>query len=186
MTPNIISIYQILILPAKSKQNKRKKIHLTTKSNNSYLLISLDYATAYSHTLILNYSVTNRFWLFVNPSRQGGVSSPPSYTIQHNENSPIVRHSLYPFMCCNCGESLCASRYLSPSPSPRYLSALMHCSRTRARPFSSKELPLPLVFWEGWRPTARRNSAKLQVFFESCAVALRCGSSGASSNNKLK
>lgn len=116
MTPNIISIYQILILPAKSKQNKRKKIHLTTKSNNSYLLISLDHATAYSHTLILNYSVTNRFWLFVNPSRQGGVSSPPSYTIQHNENSPIVRHSLYPFMCCNCGESLCASRYLSPPP----------------------------------------------------------------------
>lgn len=33
-----------------------------------------------------------------------------------------------------------------------------------AHPSPRKGSHLPLVFWEGWRPTARRNSAKLRTF----------------------
>lgn len=116
MTPNIISIYQILILPAKSKQNKRKKIHLTTKSNNSYLLISLDHATAYSHTLILNYSVTNRFWLFVNPSRQGGEFLPLPL-IQYNTTKTRRSFGIhYIRLCAATVARVYALRVISPLP----------------------------------------------------------------------
>lgn len=77
---------------------------------------------------------------------------PFSYTTQHTENSFV--HSLHPFTRYNCGESLCASsRYLALSLlSSPHLSPLTYCS---------KGLAPPLVFWEGWRPREKGNSAKL-------------------------
>lgn len=80
-------------------------------------------------------SMTNRFWLFVNPSSTSSKGVfPSSYTTQHTENSFV--HSLHPFTRYNCGESLCASsRYLaSPLLSSLLIPSDVLLERARTSP----------------------------------------------------